>query len=110
MNNHVISYKDNKERKVFNIDFDGTLTKPGDYSSDPVPDNLMIEKLRRVYFSGHIIIIWTARQWSFASGLVSWLIKHDVPFHGIYMAKGGSNHYVDDKNMSIAMFKKIETI
>jgi len=32
--------------------------------------------------------------------MVSWLIKHRVPFHGVMMGKGGSDAYVDDKAVS----------
>jgi hypothetical protein len=47
--------------------------------------------------SGHIIIVWTARLWENAPDMVSWLIKHRVPFHGVMMGKGGSDQYLDDK-------------
>ena len=104
-----MTYTVNPNKEVFNIDFDGTLTT-GEYTSDPAPNNLMINKLKHIYYSGHIIIIWTARRWSDAQTLVAWLIKHDVPFHGIRMDKGGSDHYVDDKNMTFRAFKKVETV
>lgn len=104
-----MTYKENENKEVFNIDFDGTLTIKNDYTNDPAPNMKMINKVKKIYDAGHIIIIWTARRWSNAQYLVAWLIKHDVPFHGIYMSKGGSTHYVDDRNMSIAAFKKFDT-
>jgi hypothetical protein len=57
----------------------------------------MIATVEKLYMSGNIIIIWTARWWKEASWLVAWLIKNQVPFHGIMMGKGGSDCYVDDK-------------
>lgn len=99
-------YIDNKNKEVYNIDFDGTLTM-GEYTDDPLPVLNIIDKVNTIHNQGHVIIIWTARQWSFAIKLVSWLIKWDVPFHGIMMGKGGSDYYVDDKMLSIEQFGKI---
>ena len=94
-----MTYQENQNRKVFNIDYDHTLTSDpmGTYSEDPPPNPQMVHKVRELYRTGNIIIIWTARWWSNASFLVSWLIKNEVPFHGIFMGKGGSDCYIDDK-------------
>jgi hypothetical protein len=92
-------YQENKNRRVFNIDYDGTLTT-GEYTVDPGPNQAVIDRVRDLYCSGHIIIIWTARWWENAPDMVSWLIKHRVPFHGVMMGKGGSDAYVDDKAVS----------
>lgn len=92
-------YQENTARKVWNIDYDGTLTT-GEYTVDPGPNQPVIDRVRDFYSSGHIIIVWTARWWEYAPDLVSWLIKHRVPYHGIMMGKGGSDCYVDDKAVS----------
>jgi len=99
----MTNYKNNPNRKVFNIDFDGVLTT-GEYTDNPRPEQSIIDRLKDLYMSGHIIIIWTARQWNQAPFLVSWLTKYSVPFHGVIMAKGGSDHYIDDKMMSMDKF------
>ncbi|MDA3808566.1 MAG: hypothetical protein PF440_11730 [Thiomicrorhabdus sp.] len=91
-----MTYEDNKERIVYNIDFDGTLTTGESYVF-LTPRDEMIQRVQKLYFSGHIIIIWSARLWSDASKLVSWLILNNVPFHGVMLGKGGSDCYVDDK-------------
>ena len=96
-------YKDNPNRKVYNIDFDGTLTIGG-YTNDPTPNLDIIKTVKDKYFNGHIIIIWTARWWDFSNLLVSWLIKHNVPFHGVMMGKGGADVYIDDKALSFEDF------
>ena len=96
-------YTENPDRKVFNIDFDGTLTT-GEYTNDPNPAPEVVKKVRALYMAGHLIIIWTARWWDNAPDLVSWLIKHRVPFHGVYMGKGGSDCYVDDKALNVREF------
>lgn len=87
------------QRKVFAIDFDGVLTD-NNYTN-PRPVHRVCTKVIELYNSGHIIIIWTARPWSYAPQLVAWLTKHDVPFHGVQMFKGGSDYYIDDKNMAL---------
>lgn len=101
-----MTYQENPNRKVFNVDFDHTLTsdKPGTYSEDPAPYPEMIAAVKKKYMAGHIIIIWSARMWENSPFLVSWLIKHSVPFHGVFMGKGGSDGYVDDKAVAIGDF------
>jgi hypothetical protein len=91
-----MNYQENPNRQVINVDFDGTLTT-GEYTNDPGPVHEIINWVRDKYMSGHIIIVWTARWWENAPDMVSWLIKHRVPFHGVMMGKGGSDQYLDDK-------------
>jgi len=90
---------DKKDRRVINVDFDGTLTS-GERKGESIPNYEHIELIRNLYYKGHIIIIHTARLWEVANDIVSWLIKYKVPFHGIFMMKGGSDCYLDDKNVS----------
>lgn len=90
----------NPNRKVYNIDVDGTLTNNASYhDEEPEPNWSMVDKVRKTYEDGNVIIIHTARRWEHAHLLVAWLIKHMIPFHGIYMGKGGSDCYVDDKSV-----------
>lgn len=90
------TYTDNPERKVYNIDFDGTLTT-GEYAEWPWSNLEMILKVKKLYLEGNIIIIWSARLWEYAPNLASWLIHYGVPFHGIILGKGGADYYIDDK-------------
>lgn len=84
------------------VDFDGTLTKgkakhwEGE-TAEPNPE--MIEWVKDSYYSGKIIVIWTARPWSQASNIAARLTEWDVPYHGIRCAKGGATYYIDDKAM-----------
>lgn len=96
------TYKDNPNKKVYNIDFDGTLTD-GSYSN-PKPVHKIITKVTNLFYQGHVVIIWTARQWVDAKYIAAWLIRWDIPYHGIMMGKGGSDYYVDDKAMPIDKF------
>ena len=99
-------YTENPNRKVICVDVDHTLTAdlPGQYSPDPTPYMPVIYQVKRLHRTGHIIIIWTARQWGDAPNLVSWLVKHQIPYHGIMMGKGGADIYLDDKMISIDQF------
>ena len=98
-------YKESKNRVVYNIDFDGTITT-GEYTDNPGANDPVINRVKELYMTGNIIIIWTARLWSEAPFMIAWLIKNSVPFHGIMMGKGGSCCYVDDKAVSIEEFVK----
>ncbi len=94
-----MKFETNNNRRVINWDLDGTLTTGEPFwKEEPKPNAENIGRIRELYRSGNIIIIHTARQWELAPETVAWLIKHKVPFHGIFMAKGGSDCYVDDKS------------
>lgn len=94
--------EDNPSRKVYNIDIDGTLTNGEKFwETEPTPNFEVIEKLRALHRAGNIIIIHTARQWECATETVAWLIKNHIPFHGVYMAKGGADFYIDNRNITI---------
>lgn len=98
-----VGYVKNLTPKVYNIDFDGTLTT-GEYTENPKPNKDIIKKVVSLYMTGNIIIIWTARWWNQASFVVSWLIKNNIPFHGVMMGKGGSDFYVDDHAVTLEGF------
>lgn len=86
------------KRELFSFDLDGTLTN-GEYfwKQEPTPNLEMVKLLTKIYSAGNIVVIWTARQWDHAPETAAWLIKHSIPFHGLYMGKGGSDNYIDDK-------------
>ena len=94
-----MEFNDNNNRRVYNIDVDGCLTN-GElfWKQEPTPNIKNIEITRKLYKDGNIIIIHTARQWETAAETVGWLIKNKIPFHGVYMAKGGADKYIDDKS------------
>lgn len=96
-----MEFNENANRKVINVDIDGILTNGEKFwEMEPTPDLKTISLIRRLYKKGHIIIIHTARLWECAPDTIAWLTKHHVPFHGIYMAKGGADYYLDDKQIS----------
>ena len=89
----------NPNGKVLAIDLDGTLCE-GQFwgESDPKPIPTMIAKVWEWYKKGAHIIIYTARQPKHYTVTLAWLIKNEVPFHGIAMLyKPGADLYLDDK-------------
>ncbi len=99
-----MTYTDNDKRRVYNIDFDGTLTDGTSYEN-LVPNLGMINKVRKLYFTGSIIIIWSARLWESASDIAGWCITYKVPFHGLMLGKGGTDLYIDDKAINVNDFQ-----
>ena len=93
-----MEFNDKGPRQLIAVDLDGTLNNGEPFwKVEPTPNPEVIERVREFYRQGNIICIWTARQWSLAPQTVAWLIKYQVPFHGIMMGKGGADLYVDDK-------------
>lgn len=93
-----MEFNENPNRKVINIDIDGVLTNGEPFwNGEPSPNAEAISHVRELYKQGNIIIIHTARMWECAPDTIAWLTKHRIPFHGIYMAKGGADVYIDDK-------------
>ena len=92
-----------KDVETVNIDFDHTITErtTDEYlpPREQTPNMDVVEKMWESYFAGKTIIIWTARPWRDAGELAGVLTMWDVPFHGLMMAKGGSDKYVDDKSI-----------
>ena len=105
MTKESMYYVENSNRKVYNIDFDGTLTDGKSYYN-LIPNLNMVQKVRTLYYNGHIIIIWSARLWENASDIAGWCITHKVPFHGLMLGKGGTDYYVDDKAVNLKDFLK----
>lgn len=95
-----MKFIDNPNRKVYNVDLDGTLTNGEKFWEElPTVNKEMKRKVRDLYAGGNIIIIWTGRQWEMANETVGWLIANKIPFHGIFMGKGGSDCYIDDRSI-----------
>ncbi len=91
--------------KLIAIDMDGTICTGvwwGKDSPEPEPILEMVEFIWKLYRAGAHIIIYTARQPKYYSQTHAWLIKHEVPFHGITMCmKPGADVYIDDLAINI---------
>ena len=62
----------------------------------------MIDKMWEWYKKGAHIIIYTARQPKHYALTHAWLIKNQVPFHGIAMLmEPGADLYLDDKSLNL---------
>ncbi len=93
----------NPNDKLIAIDMDGVICH-GEFwgNSEPQPKREMIDQIWKWYEQGAHIIIYTARQPIHYSHTHGWLIKNNVPFHGICMVmKPGADIYIDDKALNI---------
>lgn len=90
-------------KKCLCVDFDHTITVTEDeyHFGSEKPNWPVINWIEEQYFAGHTIIVWTARPWSEAAHMVARLTEWGVLFHGIRMAKGGADVYVDDKAVNV---------
>ena len=85
------------------VDFDGTITQGNiEYwnGETPQPDEAVIQAVREHYYNHGLVVVWTARPWSEANMVASWLVQWGVPYHGIRCNKGSGDLYVDDKAIS----------
>ncbi len=84
--------------KLIGIDLDETISTGKFWKGEPKPIQKMIDKIWEWYKSGAHIIIFTARSPRYYALTLAWLIKHNVPFHGIMMGKVSADYYIDSKN------------
>lgn len=95
-----MKFKHNDNKKVYMVDIDGTLTNGEKFWEEiPTVNERVKDVVRELYMDGNIIIIHTGRQWEMANETVSWLIANKIPFHGIFMGKGGADVYIDDRTI-----------
>lgn len=105
------------------MDLDGTICTAidGNYE-DAIPDQELIDILRKYKKSGFDIVISTSRNVRTYDGnvgkinintlpiIIGWLKKYDVPYDEIYVAKpwcGNDGFYVDDKAIRPSEFKNL---
>ena len=95
---------ENPANKLFAIDMDETICR-GQFwgeNDEPEPIPEMIAMIWEWYKKGAHVIIYTARHPRYFSATNAWLIKYDVPFHGIAMQrKVGADIYIDDKALNV---------
>lgn len=88
------------ERNVIAIDFDDTITLGGRWwkeDEECLPNEKIVKWVQDKYRAGSVIIIHTARPWELARQTIAWLVKFNVPYHGVNFNKMGADLYVDDK-------------
>ena len=118
---HLFAEKLPLKKKRYCFDLDNTLvTYPkihGDYTSvEPIDKNIKV--VRRLYNSGNIIIIQTARRMKTHNGNMGVLMrdigkitfdtldKFNIPYHEIYFGKPYADYYVDD--LAVSAFSDLE--
>lgn len=96
-------------RKVFAVDFDGTLCE-NKYPSIGEPNVLLISKLINLRLKGHKIILWTCRKNEYLHAAINWCMEQGLEFDAVnenlpeYIEFFGSDTrkvfadiYIDDK-------------
>lgn len=87
--------------KLIAVDMDGTLCLGRVEEMEPTPIQPMIDKVKEWYKKGAHIIIYTGRPGTYYNLTVSWLVKHEVPFHGLAMrVKPGADVYIDNRALN----------
>lgn len=79
------------------VDFDNTISMPGEFYEIGPPIHANIAKLRECVELGYKIIIHTARHWEEYHLIEAWLEQHNVPFKSIVCGKILAHRYIDDK-------------
>ncbi len=103
-----MKFVEQEKNRVIAVDLDGTLTNGEPFwDGIPTPNKAIVEQVRELYQQGNIIIIWTARAWELAPETVGWLVMNRIPYHGLYMAKGGADLYIDDKCINTIDFIRV---
>ncbi len=95
---------------IYCIDVDGTICTKTEDSSYPnaQPQQLVIDKVNKLYDEGHTIKIFTARggttgkDWTELTKeqLEKWGVKH----HELIMGKPAADFYIDDKGLNPGEF------
>ncbi|MEK6829240.1 MAG: hypothetical protein AABY15_03870 [Nanoarchaeota archaeon] len=90
------------EDKLIAVDLDDTLCKGKFWEVEPEPIQEMIDIIWDLYKRRAHIVIYTSRQGRYYLITHAWLIKYDVPFHGICMQmKPSADYYLDDRAIII---------
>lgn len=84
------------------VDLDGTLcTEEKQFSrSLAKPIKKAIEAVNNLYSKGHIIVIYSARNWVEYEMTIFWLKKNRVKFHQLIMGKPQGDLWIDDRSVN----------
>jgi uncharacterized HAD superfamily protein len=103
MNFDAIAILNQPNNKLIAVDIDGTLCE-GEFwgEGEPTPCQRVIDIITDLYQRGGHIIIYSARRPKYYQLTLAWLIKHDVPFHGVCLGvKCGADLYIDDHAINV---------
>lgn len=94
-----------RERKLINIDFDGTLCNEICWTPEMVlsatPKEDVIKKVNELYMD-HYIVIYTARQDHLIQSSLEWLRRNNVRWHSWSNLKIPTDvGYLDDKSLKL---------
>lgn len=83
------SYKDNKKYDLL------------DY------DKKMVEKINKLYYNGHQVILWTGRHWDKLQETKNQIDLIGVRYHTLLMGKPAADYYIDDKALRPQEFNEL---
>lgn len=100
----------NRYVPVICIDLDGVICHGETWTPkgclDALPDEKVIEAVRKTYLSA-FIVVYTARRDELIPATLEWLRRNNVRYHAFSNQKIGAEVYVDDKNKDIDWLKDI---
>mgnify|MGYP001459293937 CR=1 FL=1 len=81
------------------VDIDGTICNEGPVSErarrKPLPGaRAALKKMRK---DGHVVVLWTAREWTHYKLTKKWLDKHGFEYDQILMGKPVAHVWIDDR-------------
>ncbi len=89
------------------IDIDNTIcTTNGINYINSIPIQSRIDKINRLYTSGHIIVYYTGRGWDKLEMTKNQLKDWGCVYDSLILGKPTADFYIDDKNISIQEFFK----
>lgn len=94
------------------IDLDGTIcTEEKTYSrSLAKPLEGAVENINKLYETGNIIIIYSARTWMEFEMTTDWLNKYGIKYHQLVLGKPIGDVWIDDRAINFNGWKNVETI
>lgn len=103
-----------KQKKVYAVDFDGTLCRGSRYPTIGQPNYYLIEFLKERRNQGDTVILWTCREGKLLEDAVNWCKKYGLEFDYINentehnkkkfkndCRKIYADYYIDDHNMTV---------
>lgn len=101
-------------KKIYAVDFDGTLCRGAKYPTIGHPNYYLIEFLKEKRVQGDIVILWTCREGKLLEEAVEWCRKYKLEFDYInenteenktYFKNDSrkiyAHYYIDDRNLTV---------
>ena len=85
---------------IYAVDIDGVLCQEGSFPNyhKAVPLRENIDKVRKLFETGHEVILYSSRFEEDREVTEQWLTKHSVRYSRLILGKIRADIYVDDRN------------